>query len=56
MLKKGEKGLICLLVQIFAVLEQARKQRSKDGQGTDPDTQFRVLVEHESGKQDASLA
>lgn len=40
------------------MLEQARKQKSKDGQyqGTDPDTQFTVLVEHESGKQDVILA
>lgn len=48
MLKKG--------VQTSPVLEQARKQKSKDGQGTDPNTQFMVLVEHESGKQDAILA
>lgn len=34
----------------------ARKQKSKDGQGTDPDIPFMVLVEHESDKQDAILA
>lgn len=50
MLKRG--------FQTFPVLEQARKQKSKDGQyqGTDRDTQLTVLVEDESGKQDPILA